>query len=249
MSDLPRDSHRPRLSIASPCFNEAEGITTVVEEWNRILDALSFESEIVICNDGSTDNTADILGELARTYPRLRVVSRERNGGYGLALSTALNATHGDFVATIDSDGQFDLADVPRMLAVAERGECDLVAGYRRQKQDTRIRVLANHGLHWLVWLLFGVSLRDTNCAVKVARGEVLRGLPIEAANWATPTEISLRCHARGYSIQEVPVLHRHRPAGQSKVRTFGAAWGFVRYLVYMRMKLHLYRARILNQP
>lgn len=249
MSEPPREGTRPRLSIASPCFNEADGIASVIEDWNRILDGLPFESEIVVCNDGSTDSTLEILQGLARRLPRLQVVSLAKNGGYGRALSAALNATRGDFVATIDSDGQFDLADVPHLLAVAETGECQLVTGYRRQKQDTRVRVFANKGLHWLVRLMFGVSLRDTNCAIKVARADVLRGMPIEAASWATPTEICLRSHARGHVIREVPVEHRLRPTGHSKIRTFGAAWGFVRYLAYMRLKLHLYRTGILNQP
>ena len=68
-------------------------------------------------------------------------------------------------------------------------------------------------------------------------------------SSWATPTEICLRTHALGHEIREMPVAHRHRPAGESKIRTMGAAWGFVRYLVYMRLKLHLYRARILSRP
>jgi glycosyltransferase involved in cell wall biosynthesis len=249
VSEPLRETTRPRLSIATPCFNEAEGIADVIADWNRILDGVSFASEIVVCNDGSTDGTAEILADLARRHPRLRVVSLARNGGYGRALSAAVNATHGDFVATIDSDGQFDVADVLRLLAVAETGECDFVTGYRRQKQDTPVRVFANHGLRLLVRLLFGVSLRDTNCAIKVARADVLRGLPIEAASWATPTEICLRCHARGHSIREMAVEHRHRPAGRSKLQTFGAAWGFVRYLLYMRIKLNLYRSGILSEP
>jgi glycosyltransferase involved in cell wall biosynthesis len=249
MSQTVGEFPRPRLSVAAPCFNEEEGIAEVLEEWNRILDRLSYETEIVICNDGSTDSTGEILKDLEARYPRLRVVTLENNGGYGRALSTAVDATRGEYVATIDSDGQFDLADAERLLMVAEEGDCELVTGYRQEKKDTVTRVLANHALNLLVKSMFGVRLRDTNCAIKVARADALRGLAIEAAGWATPTEICLRVHARGQRIREVNVGHRDRMLGTSKVHTLSAAWGFFRYLVYMRLKLHLYRSGILSKP
>jgi dolichol-phosphate mannosyltransferase len=97
----------PRLSVAAPCFNEAESIAEVVAEWDRVLDSLGFESEISLCNDGSTDASAEILAELQKKYARLRVVSFEKNGGYGRALSAAIRATRGELVvpwtATVSS--------------------------------------------------------------------------------------------------------------------------------------------------
>ena len=243
------NERRVRLSVAAPCFNEAEGIAEVVKEWDGVLDGLPYESEIVICNDGSTDATGKILEDLGACYPRLRVVELEQNSGYGRALSSAVKATCGEYVATIDSDGQFDLADVRHLMAAAEEGDCELVTGYRHKKQDSALRVRANHALNLLVRLMFGLRLEDTNCALKLARGEILRGLAIEAANWAAPTEICLRVYARGQRIREVGVGHRDRTLGTSKVRTAAAAWGFFRYLVYMRLKLHLYRSGILSGP
>ena len=117
------NEQRVRLSVAAPCFNEAEGIAEVVKEWDGVLDGLPYESEIVICNDGSTDATGKILEDLGARYPRLRVVELEQNSGYGRALSRAVKATRGEYVATIDSDGQFDLADVRQLMAAAEEGE------------------------------------------------------------------------------------------------------------------------------
>ncbi len=134
-------------------------------------------------------------------------------------------------------------------MAVAEEADCELVTGYRHEKQDSTLRVLANVGLNLLVRFLFGIRLRDINCALKLAPGDALRGLTIEAANWAAPSEICLRVHARGQRIREVGVGHRHRTLGTSKVRTAAAAWGFFRYLVYLRLKLHLYRSGILSGP
>jgi glycosyltransferase involved in cell wall biosynthesis len=239
----------PHLSVAAPCFNEAEGIEAVVREWDGVLDGASFSSEIVLCNDGSTDGTAAVLESLSASVPRLRVVGFERNGGYGRALSAAIDATRGAHVATIDSDGQFDLADGLLLLAELERGGYDCVTGYRVRKKDSLFRVAMDRGLNRLVRLMFGVTLRDTNCALKVARGEVLRGLVIEARGYPTPTEIVLRLAARGWRLGEAGVAHRERAAGASKLHPWRTAWGMFRFLLYLRRKLKLYRARIIVEP
>jgi len=238
-----------RLSVAAPCFNEAEAIEAVVVEWDGVLDGMSGTSEIVLCNDGSTDATSEVLGKLAERVPRLRVVSFDVNGGYGRALRAAIGATRGEYVATIDSDGQFDLADASALIEVLERGGYDCVTGYRKGKQDSFGRVLADRGFNRLVRLMFGVSLRDTNCALKVAKGEILRELHIEARGYPTPTEILLRLDARGCKIGEVGVTHRERAAGSSKLHPWRTAWTMFRFLLYLRRKLKLFRARIIVEP
>lgn len=238
-----------RLSVAAPCFNEAEGIEAVVMEWDGVLDRMPGTSEIVLCNDGSTDATADVLSRLMERMPRLHVESFETNGGYGRALRAAISATRGKYVVTIDSDGQFDLAEAAGLIDELERGGYDCVTGFRRGKQDSVFRVLADRGLNRLVRLMFGVSLRDTNCALKACRGEILRGLPIEARGYPTPTEIVLRLDARGCKIGEVGVTHRERTAGSSKLHPWRTAWGMFRFLLYLRRKLKLFRARIIVEP
>jgi glycosyltransferase involved in cell wall biosynthesis len=239
----------PRLSVTAPCFNEGEVITLVVQEWTTVLDGFPFDSEIVICNDGSTDDSAARLAELQRIHPRLRVVELATNSGYGKALTSAIDVASGEFIATIDSDGQFDLADVLPLLAALEDGGLDLVTGFRSRKQDTPFRVFANHVLNAIVRLVFRVHLRDTNCAIKVARAATLRGLRLEGRGWSTPTEICLRVHARGGRISEVGVSHRERKLGASKLHPFRTGWALLRFLVYLRMKISLYRARILIEP
>ncbi len=238
-----------RISVAAPCFNEAESIAAVVAEWDGVLAAVPRETEIVLCNDGSTDGTAAVLRGLLQRHPRLRVVSFEANSGYGRALSAAIDATCGEYVVTIDSDGQFDLRDALGLLAELEDGGYDCVTGWRTGKKDTLFRVLADRGLNRLVRLLFGVRLRDTNCALKVARGDVLRGLRIEARGYPTPTEILVRLSARGCRIGEAGVTHRERAGGASKLHPWRTAWSMFRFLLYLRTKLKLFRARIIVEP
>lgn len=239
----------PHLSVAAPCFNEAESIAAVVDEWDRVLSRWPRPSEIVLCNDGSTDATATVLEQLRPRHPRLRVVSFQANGGYGRALSAAIEATRGEWVATIDSDGQFDLADGLALLELAERQGLDGVTGFRQGKQDSAFRVLADRVLNRIVRWMFALDLRDTNCALKVVKGSVLRGLRIEARGYPTPTEICVRLAARGARLGEAGVTHRERAGGASKLHPWRTGWSFLRFLFYLRRKLKLHRARIIVEP
>jgi glycosyltransferase involved in cell wall biosynthesis len=240
---------RVRLSVAAPCYNEADGIEAVVREWDAVLSAQSGSTEIVLCNDGSTDGTGDVLKRLQADFPRLRVVENAVNGGYGRALSCAIAAARGEYVATIDSDGQFELADAFELLEVLERGGYGAVTGWRKGKKDSVLRVLADRCMNLLVRALFGVRLRDTNCALKVIRGDLLRALRIEARGYPTPTEICVRLVSLGCRIGEQGVTHRERTAGMSKLHPLRTAWGFWRFLLYLRRKLKLHRAGIIVEP
>ena len=243
------DPSVPLLSVAAPCFNEAEGIESVVADWDAVLARVPEPTEIVLCNDGSTDGTAGVLERLLARFPRLRVVHNPTNGGYGRALWSAIAATRGEYVATIDSDGQFDLADAVDLLAALERDGLDAITGFRKAKEDSAVRVLADRGLNLIVRVMFRVRLRDTNCALKVVRGDVLRGLRIEARGYPTPTEICLRLTARGYRVGERGVTHRERTAGMSKLHPLRTAWSFFRFLLYLRHKLKLHHAGIIVEP
>lgn len=240
---------RIRVSVVAPCFDEEEGIEGVVRTWDAILDRAPWPSEIVLCDDGSTDATPAILARLASELSRLVVVTLPENGGYGRALSAAIAASRGEVVITIDSDGQFDLEDGLRLVAHLEEHGLDGVTGYRRKKADSALRVVADRGLNTLVRNLFDVELTDTNCALKAVRGDRIRALRIEARGYPTPTEIVLRLAASGARIAEAPVDHHLRTAGASKLRPLRTAWAMARFLVYLRARLGLYRDRIILDP
>ena len=238
-----------RVSVVAPCFDEAEGIEAIVRGWDALLARQAYRSEIVLCDDGSTDATPAILARLAAELPRLVVVTLRENGGYGKALSGAIAASRGEVVVTLDSDGQFDLADGLELARQLEERRLDCVTGYRVRKADSPLRVAADRGLNRLVRGLFGVDLEDTNCALKAVRGERLRALRLEARGYPTPTELVLRLAAAGASVGEAPVRHYERTAGQSKLRPFRTAWAMARFLFYLRSRLALYRDRIIVEP
>lgn len=235
------------LSLAAPAYNEAEGIEAVVREWATTLAQREHRFEIVICNDGSRDATGAILARLTRELPDLRVIGQETNRGYGSALNTAIAACRGEFIATIDADGQFAVADALDMLEPLLTNQYDAVLGYRVAKSDRWLRRRADRALNFIVRVLFGLRHRDTNCALKVVRRRLLQDLLIESVGFAFPTEVSIKLHERGVRIREHAVRHSDRAAGTSKLHVRRVGWQVLRFLVYLRLRLALYRARILQ--
>jgi len=235
------------LSVAAPAYNEQANIESVIREWQKVLESTDYATEIVVTNDGSTDRTKEILEGLANEFLNLRVVDSHQNGGYGAALSKAIKAGTGEYVVTLDSDGQFDLSDYVRLLDHCREHKCDAVTGFRMGKKDNFLRVLADRALNLSVRLLFGVKLKDTNCALKLFKGELLRSIKIEARSYPTPTEILLRLTERGAKIAEVGVRHRPRIGGQSHLKLFRTGFDMFLFLVYMRWKMFLKRRQIIS--
>jgi glycosyltransferase involved in cell wall biosynthesis len=237
----------PELSIVAPVYNEAEGIEQVVQYWVKVLQESAAKAEIVLANDGSTDRTLEILENLSQKIPLLKVVSYTPNRGYGYALKTAIRASKGQWVITLDSDGQFDLADFPSLLKLQNEKQLDFVTGYRMKKIDNLFRVIADRSLNLIVRTMFSVSLRDTNCAMKLIRGDMARTLNIEARGYPTPTEITIKLITLGAKTAETGVHHSERLQGQSKLKFFRTSISFFRFLFYLRKKVRLYKAGILQ--
>jgi len=236
----------PFLSICAPAYNEAESIAQVVRSWEEVLEGI--DGEIVIANDGSRDRTGEILSALQEEFPNLVVVSHEVNGGYGRALASAIARSRGQYVLTIDSDGQFNAGEYRRLLDELQRGGYDLVTGYRRAKQAGAVHVLADRGLNGLIRLVFGLQLRDTNCALKLFKGEVVRSLHTEAMGYPTPTEFLVKAQTLGYCIGEVGITHYPRAGGETKLKAFRTSWQMALFLAYLKFKQVLYRARIVRE-
>jgi glycosyltransferase involved in cell wall biosynthesis len=235
------------VSLAAPAFNEEQAIEAVVEEWKQTMDHWGIRAEFVICNDGSTDRTAAILNQLQARLSQLRVVGGTQNQGYGHALTAAIQACRGQYIATIDSDGQFDPAAIVDFLKAIQADGADGCVGYRVKKGDTLLRVAADRCLNVLVRLLFATHLRDTNCALKVVRRDLLQSIRLESTGFPLPTEICIKLQARGARLLERPVQHRQRPSGESKLKVWRTGWRTFRFLLYLRARARLYRAGLLQ--
>lgn len=235
------------VSIVMPAYNEELNIENTVRRCLAALESNNLEGEIVVTNDGSKDSTGKILEQLKKEIPQLVVLHHTTNTGYGGALKDAIKHSTKDLVVSIDSDGQFDIFELPILLKKLSDGY-DAVAGCREKKKDTLFRVVADRGLNWIVWLLFGLRFKDNNSAYKLYKGELIRGLTIESRGYQTPTEILIKLETLGCKIGEVKISHLAREQGRSSLKALQTILEMLSFLSYLKLKIILYNRKIITQ-
>jgi dolichol-phosphate mannosyltransferase len=203
-----------RLSLVIPAFNEAAVIGRAVAEADAALAGLFAEYEILVVDDGSADDTAEIVRATGR--PAVRLIKHETNRGYGAALRTGFAAARFDLVAFTDADCQFDLADLSPLAAQTDR--VPIAVGYRANRRDPWRRKVLSRGYNLLARGLLGTGVRDVDCALKVFRRDVLAQILPESRGFFVNTEMLTRARQHGYAVAERPVTHRPRAGGDSKV-------------------------------
>jgi glycosyltransferase involved in cell wall biosynthesis len=203
-----------KLSLVLPAHNEAENIEAVVNRALEVLPRVVREVEILVVNDGSQDETGAIIDRLAVEHPEVQAIHHPVNRGYGAALTSGFRAATGDSIMFMDSDRQFDIADINALLPYVPY--YDIVAGYRIQRRDPLYRRLYGKLFGLVVWVLFGVHLRDTDCAFKIYRADLLNTIELTTPGALINTEMLARSKRRGATIVEVGVNHYPRYAGES---------------------------------
>jgi dolichol-phosphate mannosyltransferase len=239
-----------RLSVAAPAYNEAAGIEAVIADWHGFLSAQTSlaEFEIVVCNDGSSDATGDILDRLTLSYPGLRPLHFDKNQGAAAALTAAIAATKGDWVLLIDSDGQFPIENLPDMLAALRRSGALAAIGIR-QKKDVPFARFGSWASGAVCNLVHGSRMQDFNSAFKLVWGPALRALGLEAKGMNYSTEVTSRLLERGITPVEVKITHRPRATGTSHMRLVRGAAHRLLFVGYIALRQLLLRLGILIRP
>ena len=241
------DNQNYIYSIAAPAFNEEDNIENTVREWNTFIENNKINAEIVITNDGSKDRTKKILDQLKLEFPNLNIIHFETNVGYGRALLSSIQNSKGKFILTIDSDGQFDISDLNKLIEKQKTEDYDLVTGFRLKKNDSFLKVYADRILNLIIRFIFNISLKDTNCALKLIRRESSKEIKLESLGYSTPTEIVLKINNLGMKYAEIGVQHFERKGGVSKLKIINTGWGFIKVLFYLKIKFHLKNKKLIN--
>lgn len=202
-----------RLSVVVPCFNEEGNIGRVVTQAAEVGRQLAFELEIVVVDDGSTDDTARVLAALRGAVPELKIVTHPRNRGYGAAVRSGLDRAVMDYVFLTDGDGQFDLRELP--AAIRLLSEHDVVAGYRTHRRDGWWRQLWGRSWTALVNRIFGLRIRDANCAFKLVPQSLLRSSDLRSKGALISAELLFEAHRSELSVGQCAVSHYPRQAGR----------------------------------
>ncbi|MGI5153725.1 glycosyltransferase family 2 protein [Microbispora sp. CA-102843] len=239
------------ISVAAPAYNEADTIAAVVREWQDYLENTPAvgDWEIVVCDDGSGDATGEILAGLRARCPRLVVVTFERNRGAGAAIAAAIAHTRLDWVVLLDSDGQFPIANLDRVLPRVQAGEALAFSGARIRKADGVAYRWGSAASGAVSNLLHHTRYRDFNSIFKVVHGPLFRSLPLESAGMNCSTEITARVAEMGHEWVEVPIEHRERGGGTRGWRYLRGARDRALFVAYLGYRHWLLRRGVLRRP
>lgn len=234
-------SESPYLSLVIPCYNEQENVPTLLERVGGALSRIDGPFEVLVIDDGSTDQTPALLADGQSKYPWLRVIRMAQNSGQSAAFEAGFAAARGQVLATIDADLQNDPEELPRLLPMLDERKVDMITGWRKDRQDTAFRKWqsrqANRIRNWIT----EETVHDSASSLKIYRAECVRGMKLfKGAHRYFPTLVKMR----GYTVYETPVKHSHRFAGTAKYGfrnrafvglfdLFGVRWMKKRYLRY----------------
>lgn len=239
----------PPVEIVMPAHNEAASIgRTLAEFYDVAHRRCGIRVRFVVAEDGSTDDTTDVVRRSAEEIPIRLLTSPERKG-YSRAVVDALRQTSGDVCGFIDSDGQCDPRDLPALLDALEG--FDLVVGYRHPRRDSAFRIVISRAFGVLYRQLFPVRLRDPSCPYLVIRREALGRVLVGSPGVLTQGfwwEFNARAAAAGLRVNQARVRHRARTAGQTQVYRLGKipriAFDHSRGLFALRRELDELRRR-----
>jgi dolichol-phosphate mannosyltransferase len=244
-------SRLSEISLAAPAYREGAGIRAVVERWMEYL-AGRFEPgrhEVVICNDGSDDDTGAVLAALATRFPALKIVTHAKNQGAAAALTSAIAATTKAWVLLIDSDGQFPVENLERFEAAWTEPAPQAFLGVREGKQDSLFSRFGSWSSGQLCNLFHGSRYQDFNSAFKLVRGDLVRALHLEAKGLNYSTEITSKLLERKVALVEVRVAHVPRASGTSSMRALRGAVHRFLFVSYIGMRQLLFAAGVLQRP
>ena len=200
------------ISIFLPAYNEEENVEKAIKTAKKTLGSLFSDFEILIIDDGSKDNTGKIAEKLAKGDSRIKVIHHNKNLGYGAALISGIKNSSNELVFFTDCDLQFDITEIKKLLKYIP--EYDVVIGFRSRRRDPFARLINAWAWKWLNRILFGLKVRDTNCAFKLFKKEALRNIEIKSEGAMVSAEILIKLFRKGCKIKEVPVTHLPREKG-----------------------------------
>jgi glycosyltransferase involved in cell wall biosynthesis len=205
------------LSVFFPAYNDALSIPGLVARAFDVLERHVEDYEVIVVNDGSQDNTGEVLDGLERRYaPKLRVVTHEVNRGYGGALRSGFAAATKEFVFYTDGDGQYDVSELPVLLK-AMRSDVGLVNGYKLERNDPRHRIWIGSAYNCFARMLFAVGIRDIDCDYRLIRRELLEDMPLISTSGTICVELVRKLELSGCGVVEVGVHHYPRLHGRSQ--------------------------------
>lgn len=239
------------ISVFVPAYNEEENIGEVVVSINDYLKNHFKDYEILVVSEGSTDKTNEIVQGMQVQISQLRLLSNPQRFYYAGALRTGFKNSTKDLIFYTDGDRQFDIKELDHLLPLIEK--YDIVTGYKIKRHDPLMRIWTSKIYNWTMRLIFGLKVKDVNCAFKLYRREVIDRVDFlpNLTEGVINVEIYLTALQNGFTIGEVGVHHFHRAKGKTDTELGGhgkiiafvrprVIWGFIKDTFRVWKKFYL---------
>lgn len=210
-------TYRPSISVFFPAYKDAHTIPQLVEDALQVLREITDDYEVIVVNDGSPDNTGEVIDRLAAQYPEhVKAVHHPQNRGYGGALRTGFASATKELVFYTDGDGQYDVREL-RLLFEQLNERVDLVNGWKIKRHDPFHRVWIGKLYQYAVKFAFGLKLRDVDCDFRLMRRVIFDVVELESDSGVICVEMIRKIQDAGFCLAEIPVHHYPRRYGRSQ--------------------------------
>lgn len=229
------------VSIFYPCYNDWGTMGSMVMLTMETAEKLGLDYDVTLVDDGSGENTRDLLRVIEKRYPEVRVIRHEANRGYGGALRSGFAAATREWIFYTDGDAQYDVRELAVLMEHAH-DDVDVVQGYKIARGDPLHRKIIGRIYHYIVKVAFGLKLRDVDCDFRLMRRSVFDKVQLQSDSGVICAEMMTKISRAGFRIAEVPVHHYERQHGKSQFFNFPRIFRVVRQLSMLWFRLVVLR-------
>lgn len=206
------------ISIILPALNEEQNIEGLSTEIMEYFEHRGIPYEVIIVDDGSTDETGNIADGLAKKHHTVSIVHHGRTSGYGKSLRDGFEASRYDYLFFTDSDRQFKIKSLDTFIPLLEEGNVDMIIGYRIDRKDSRLRKFLAWGYNKIVHTLFSLDYRDVDCAFKLFKKDVFISLELTSDDFLFNAELLSKAQIKNLTLIQLGVEHYPRSGGKSTI-------------------------------
>jgi len=226
-----------RISAFFPVYNDWGTIGSLVTITDATLKEVCNDYEIILVDDGSEDQTTEVLGFLESKFDKVRVIHHEKNRGYGGALRTGISQCRFEYIFYTDSDAQYDAREIRSLISKMKEG-VDVVNGYKIRREDHFYRKIIGRIYHHIANFMFKIPIRDVDCDFRLMRKSIFDVVQLESNSGVICLEMIKKITDAGFTFVEVPVHHFWRTSGKSQFFNFGRVFRVGLGLLKMWYKL-----------